>query len=171
MTRRFSSGASMLGIATVISVLISCSTPQTRISDHPDLYQSLSSRDQALKARGKFVLECHEARCGWHGVHPIKKLSATWRALRRRLGSIFIMLRTHTIHTTDLDPGVLGLPMIPARVTAWDILGSASLGDTPESAWQGGICITMGDGRSYFSAAPSMTHSTGRTSHLVSLSR
>jgi len=53
MTRRFSSGASMLGIAAVISVLISCSTPQTRISDHPDLYQSLSSRDQALVTQGQ----------------------------------------------------------------------------------------------------------------------
>jgi hypothetical protein len=53
MTRRFSSGASMLGIAAVILVLISCSTPQTRISDHPDLYQSLSSRDQALVSQGQ----------------------------------------------------------------------------------------------------------------------
>jgi hypothetical protein len=53
MTRRFSSGASMLGIAAVVLVLISCSTPQTRISDHPDLYQSLSSRDQALVSQGQ----------------------------------------------------------------------------------------------------------------------
>ncbi|HET9367255.1 MAG TPA: hypothetical protein VFO22_04230, partial [Candidatus Udaeobacter sp.] len=31
----------------------SCSTPQTRISDHPDLYQGLSSRDQALVSQGQ----------------------------------------------------------------------------------------------------------------------
>ena len=53
MRRRFSSGASVLGIATVVLILTSCSTPQTRISDHPDLYQGLSSRDQALVSQGQ----------------------------------------------------------------------------------------------------------------------
>ena len=53
MRRRFSSGASVLGIATVVLIVTSCSTPQTRISDHPDLYQSLSPRDQALVGEGQ----------------------------------------------------------------------------------------------------------------------
>jgi hypothetical protein len=53
MARRFSSGASVLGIAAVVLGLTSCSTPQTRISDHPDLYQNLSSRDQALVSQGQ----------------------------------------------------------------------------------------------------------------------
>jgi len=53
MTRRFSSGASVLGIAAVVFILTSCSTPQTRISDHPNLYQSLSPRDQALVSQGQ----------------------------------------------------------------------------------------------------------------------
>ena len=53
MTRRFSSGVSMLGMPAVVLVLISCSTPQTRISDHPNLYQNLSSRDQALVSQGQ----------------------------------------------------------------------------------------------------------------------
>lgn len=53
MSRRFSSGASVPGIATVVLILTSCSTPQTRISDHPDLYQGLSSRDQALVSQGQ----------------------------------------------------------------------------------------------------------------------
>jgi hypothetical protein len=53
MRRRFSSGASVLGIAAVVLIVSSCSTPQTRISDHPDLYQSLSPRDQALVSQGK----------------------------------------------------------------------------------------------------------------------
>ena len=52
MARRFPFGASFLGIAAV-SILASCSTPQTRISDHPDLYQNLSSRDQALVTQGQ----------------------------------------------------------------------------------------------------------------------
>ena len=46
--RRFLVRASTLGIATAAIVLTSCSTPQTRISEHPDFYQSLSPRDQAL---------------------------------------------------------------------------------------------------------------------------
>jgi hypothetical protein len=53
MTRRFSSGASVLGIAAVVFILTSCSTPQTRISDHPNLYQSLSPRDRALVIQGQ----------------------------------------------------------------------------------------------------------------------
>ena len=53
MRRRFSSGASVLGIAAAVLILTSCSTPQTRISDHPDFYQSLSPRDQALVSQGQ----------------------------------------------------------------------------------------------------------------------
>jgi len=48
MRRRSSLRASTLAIATGTLILTSCSTPETRISEHPDLYQSLSHRDQAL---------------------------------------------------------------------------------------------------------------------------
>jgi len=53
MTRQFPRGASILGIAALILIFTGCSTPQTRISDHPELYQSLSSRDQALVTQGQ----------------------------------------------------------------------------------------------------------------------
>jgi hypothetical protein len=53
MNGRFFLRISMLGFATAALILTSCSTPQTRISDHPDLYQSLSHRDQALVAQGQ----------------------------------------------------------------------------------------------------------------------
>jgi hypothetical protein len=53
MKRRFFVRASTLGLATAAIVLTSCSTPETRISDHPDLYQSLSHRDQALATQGQ----------------------------------------------------------------------------------------------------------------------
>src|SRR5690348_1883013 len=53
MTRHLMPGASALGIAAGILVFTSCSTPQTRISDRPDLYQSLSARDQALVSQGQ----------------------------------------------------------------------------------------------------------------------
>ena len=53
MERRFFVRASTLGIATAAIVLTSCSTPQTRISEHPNLYQNISHRDQALVNQGQ----------------------------------------------------------------------------------------------------------------------
>src|SRR5262245_25679765 len=53
MKRRFFVRASTLGLTTAAIVLTSCSTPETRISEHPDLYQSLSRRDQALVSQGQ----------------------------------------------------------------------------------------------------------------------
>src|SRR5438105_8143759 len=53
MKRRFYLGALTLGLATGALILTSCSTPETRISDHPDLYQSLSARDRALVNQGQ----------------------------------------------------------------------------------------------------------------------
>ena len=53
MKGRFLVRASTLGLATAAIVLTSCSTPQTRISENPDLYQSLSHRDQALVTQGQ----------------------------------------------------------------------------------------------------------------------
>src|ERR1043166_3409254 len=44
---------STLGLVAGALILTSCSTPETRISEHPDLYQSLSHRDQALVTEGK----------------------------------------------------------------------------------------------------------------------
>ena len=53
MKRRFLIQASTLVLASGAIILSSCSTPQTRISEHPDLYQSLSARDQALVSQGQ----------------------------------------------------------------------------------------------------------------------
>src|SRR5215475_1954145 len=52
MKRRFFLRASTLAVASGILILASCLTPETRISDHPDLYQSLSHTDQALVTPG-----------------------------------------------------------------------------------------------------------------------
>src|SRR5678815_4702795 len=53
MRQRFFLRASTLAVATGTLILTSCSTPQTRISENPDLYQSLSNRDQALVSQGQ----------------------------------------------------------------------------------------------------------------------
>jgi len=51
--RRFLVTASTVALTTGALILTSCSTPQTRISEHPDLYHSLSHRDQALVGQGQ----------------------------------------------------------------------------------------------------------------------
>src|SRR5216117_1089239 len=53
MRRRFFLRALTLAVATGTLTLTGCSTPQTRISDHPDLSQTLSPRDQALVSQGQ----------------------------------------------------------------------------------------------------------------------
>ena len=53
MKRRLLLLISTIGLAAGALILTSCSTPETRISEHPDLYQSLSHRDQALVTQGK----------------------------------------------------------------------------------------------------------------------
>ena len=53
MKRRFYLGASTLGLAAGALILTSCSTPETRISDNPNLYQSLSPRERALVSQGQ----------------------------------------------------------------------------------------------------------------------
>jgi hypothetical protein len=41
------------GISASALVLTSCSTTETRIADHPEIFQNLSPRDQALVRQGK----------------------------------------------------------------------------------------------------------------------
>ncbi len=69
MKRRFYLGALTLGLATGALILTSCSTPETRISDHPDLYQSLSARDRALVSQGQIRPGMSRARSKNYSEH------------------------------------------------------------------------------------------------------
>jgi hypothetical protein len=53
MKRQILLRALTLGIAASALVLTSCSTTETRISGHPEIFQTLSPRDQALVREGK----------------------------------------------------------------------------------------------------------------------
>jgi hypothetical protein len=53
MKRQFLSKALITGIALSALVLASCSTTETRISGHPEIYQTLSPSDQALVSQGQ----------------------------------------------------------------------------------------------------------------------
>ncbi len=52
MKRQILVGALTFGIASS-AFLTSCSTTETRISKHPEIYQNLSPRDQALVSQGQ----------------------------------------------------------------------------------------------------------------------
>jgi hypothetical protein len=52
MKRQSFSGALTFGIAAGVLVLTSCSTIESRVSEHPEIYRNLSSRDQALVNQG-----------------------------------------------------------------------------------------------------------------------
>jgi hypothetical protein len=53
MKRHLIQKALTFGAAASALVLASCSTTESRISEHPDIYQSLSPNDQALVTRGQ----------------------------------------------------------------------------------------------------------------------
>jgi hypothetical protein len=53
MKRQSFSRALTFGIAAGALILTSCSTIESRISEHPEIYRNLSSRDQALVNQGQ----------------------------------------------------------------------------------------------------------------------
>jgi hypothetical protein len=53
MKRQILLRALTFGISASALVLTSCSTTETRISEHPEIFQSLSPQDQALISQGK----------------------------------------------------------------------------------------------------------------------
>ena len=93
MKRQFSLGAVTLAVATSALILTSCSTPQTRISEHPDLYQSLSRRDQALVSQGQIRsgMTMNAVWLAW-GT-PDQKIPAS---IRGRLAETWVFLRYET---------------------------------------------------------------------------
>src|ERR1700737_1677653 len=74
MKRQFFSWALITGLAAGALILTSCSTTETRISGHPEIFQTLPPRDRARVAGGKLRVACPKARFGWPGVRPIGKL-------------------------------------------------------------------------------------------------
>src|SRR3981189_641555 len=53
MKRQFLTRALTFGLSAATLILAGCSTTESRISEHPDIYQSLSPTDQALVSRGQ----------------------------------------------------------------------------------------------------------------------
>ena len=53
MKRRVVSVALTIGIAASALIFTGCATTEARISQHPEMYQRLSARDQALVSQGQ----------------------------------------------------------------------------------------------------------------------
>ena len=53
MKRRVVSVALTMGIAASALIFTGCATTEARISQHPEMYQRLSARDQALVSQGQ----------------------------------------------------------------------------------------------------------------------
>src|SRR5438876_7940536 len=88
--------ASALAVAAGALFLTSCSTPQTRISERPDLYQSISHKEQALVNQGQIRIGMSRPAVWLARGSPIEELSARWAAVLRRLGFTLITPATRT---------------------------------------------------------------------------
>src|SRR5438477_4864742 len=169
MRRRFSAGASVLGIAAIALVLASCSTPQTRISDHPDLYQSLSARDQALVSQGQIRWEMSRSAVWLAWGSPDQKIVGNM-AGRPTETWIYIYYATSPYYPY-YGPGPWG-PWAsndsgPGYSLGYTRVGAA--GAPPGVGLQGGGCNTTAGGGLGFSAGPSTIHSNCRNIRRVFL--
>jgi hypothetical protein len=109
MKRAFLLRASTLVLATGALIVTSCSTPQTRISEHPDLYQSLSSRDQALVSQGQIRTGMSRIAVWLAWGSPDRKIIGNMGAGRRETW-VYIYYATYYPYYGPWDP-YFGAPL------------------------------------------------------------
>jgi hypothetical protein len=79
MKRQFFSIALTFGLCAGAMILTSCSTVETRISDRPDIYQSLSARDQALVNQGQIRVAMPQSAVWLAWGSPDQKVTGVMR--------------------------------------------------------------------------------------------
>src|SRR5947207_6430085 len=101
MKRPFLFRTLTFGIAASALTLVSCSTTETRISGHPEIYQSLSSRDQALVSQGQIRagISQNEVNLAWGS--PTRKIMAILPAAPRE---IWIYVHKPTFYPSPYPP-------------------------------------------------------------------
>ncbi len=93
MKRQFLLKALTLGAAVSAIVLTSCSTTESRISDHPEIYQSLSPRDQELVSHGQIRVGMPQSAVWLAWGSPDQKVAG---AMRGRSTETWIYTQTST---------------------------------------------------------------------------
>jgi hypothetical protein len=93
MTRQFFLRALTFSVLAGAIVLTGCSTVESRISEHPDIYQSLSPRDQELVSRGQIRVGMPQSAVwlGWGS--PDQKVMG---AMRNRETETWVYTQTTT---------------------------------------------------------------------------
>jgi hypothetical protein len=120
-------------LASVALTLTGCSTQQTRISDHPDLYQSLSRREQTLVSQGQIRTGMSRTAVWLAWGSPDRKVVGNTGAGRRETwvyisyatspcypcygpwDPVFGIPLNWTFYDSDLPPGI----PYPARVVTF----------------------------------------------------
>jgi hypothetical protein len=85
MKRQFFTTALTFGLSAATLILAGCSTTESRISEHPDIYQSLSPRDQALVSHGQ--------------IRPGMSQNAVWLAWGSAEQKVAGYMRGHSTET------------------------------------------------------------------------
>jgi hypothetical protein len=93
MKRQFFLKALTLGISASAIILTGCSTTESRISEHPDIYQSLSPRDQELVSRGQIRVGMPENAVWLAWGSPDQKAAG---AMRGRSTETWVYTQTST---------------------------------------------------------------------------
>ncbi len=89
-------------------VLTSCSTPQTRISDHQDIYQSLSPRDQALVTQAQIRIGMSRTAVWLAWGSPDRKIVGDMGGGRTETW-LYIYYATYPIRVTGRGTHISGL--------------------------------------------------------------
>jgi hypothetical protein len=93
MTRQLLLRALPFAVAAGAMFLTGCSTTETRISDHPEIYQSLSPRDQDLASHGQIRVGMPESAVWLAWGSPEQKAAG---AMRGRSTETWIYTQTST---------------------------------------------------------------------------
>jgi len=96
------SRALMAGMGIGAIVLTSCTTPQDRISQHPEIYQSLSPKDQELVTHGQIRTGMSESAVWLAWGNPDQKVQGE---MRGRATETWVFTNTEEVPGYAYGPG------------------------------------------------------------------
>src|ERR1043166_2155222 len=100
------------GLAAGALTLTSCSTIESRVSDHPEIYNSLSSNDQALVHEGRIRSGMRSDAVWFAWGNPDRKIAGN---IRGRETETWVYVRYETAYGGGYPYGPYGYPYGPYR--------------------------------------------------------